>query len=494
VFQKSASPEYLKKIISVFSLFFVVIKSNSGPSPQEVNLFFGGYIMKKPKLLIVEDDESIRTQMKWAMVQDYEVFTAEDRPSALEIARQERPAVVTLDLGLPPNPAQPDEGLATLAEILAEDSLTKVIIISGQGQKDNALKAVSEGAYDFFSKPINTDELKVVLHRAYHVSQLERENLLLQQQVAGQPFAGMLGSSPQMEGVFADIRKVAPTDVSVLINGESGTGKELVAKAIHQYSNRSRGPFVVINCGAIPENLLESELFGHEKGSFTGAHMQRKGRIETADGGTLFLDEIGELPLNLQVKILRFLQEQMIDRVGGRVQIAVNVRVLAATNQDLKLAVAEGRYREDLYFRLGVVTLTLPPLRDREGDLPLLANAFLQRYAHESRKKITGFTLQALKSIGQYDWPGNIRELENRIKRAVVMAEGSKINPVDLEMTTALGKYQGLSLKESRDALEKEMIKKSLHRNKGNITQTADELGISRPTLYELMEKLKITK
>jgi two-component system, NtrC family, response regulator len=451
-------------------------------------------IMKKPKLLIVEDDESIRTQMKWALIQDYEIFTAEDRPTAMEIAMKERPAVITLDLGLPPKPAQPDEGIATLTEILAEDDLIKIIIISGQGQKEHALKAVSEGAYDFFTKPIDTDQLKVVLNRAYYVSQLERENRLYQQQVAGQPFAGMLGASPQMESVFASIRKVAPTDISVLINGESGTGKELVARAIHKYSSRVSGPFVVINCGAIPENLLESELFGHEKGSFTGAHIQRKGRIEMAEGGTLFLDEIGELPLNLQVKLLRFLQEQKVDRIGGRVQIDVNVRVLAATNQDLKQAVAEGRYREDLYFRLGVVTITLPPLRDREGDLPLLANAFLHRYAKENRKRINGFTQQALKSIGQYEWPGNIRELENRIKRAVVMTEGSKINPLDLELTTALGKYQGLGLKEARDALEKDMIKKCLQRNKGNITQTADELGVSRPTLYELMEKLNISK
>jgi two-component system, NtrC family, response regulator len=450
--------------------------------------------MKKPKLLIVEDDESIRTQMKWALIQDYEIFTAEDRPTAMEIAMKERPAVITLDLGLPPKPAQPDEGLATLSEILAEDDLIKIVIISGQGQKEHALKAVSEGAYDFFTKPIDTDQLKVVLNRACYVSQLERENRVYQQQVAGQPFAGMLGASPQMESVFSGIRKVAPTDISVLINGESGTGKELVARAIHKYSTRVAGPFVVINCGAIPENLLESELFGHEKGSFTGAHMQRKGRIEMAEGGTLFLDEIGELPLNLQVKLLRFLQEQKVDRIGGRVQIDVNVRVLAATNLDLKQAVADGRYREDLYFRLGVVTITLPPLRDREGDLLLLANAFLYRYAKENRKRINGFTQQALKSITQYEWPGNIRELENRIKRAVVMTESSKINPLDLELTTALGKYQGLGLKEARDALEKDMIKKCLQRNKGNITQTADELGVSRPTLYELMEKLNISK
>ena len=414
---------------------------------------------EKPRLLIIEDDESIRTQMKWALVQDYEVFLAGDRAGALEILRQEKPAVVTLDLGLPPNPAQPDEGFATLAEILAEDSLIKVIVITGQGQKDHALKAIGDGAYDFFSKPIDIEELKVVLHRASHVSQLEHENRLLQQ-VAGKPFAGMLGSSPQMEEVFAVIRKVAPADVSVLINGESGTGKELVARAIHQHSNRSGMPFVVINCGAIPENLLESELFGHEKGSFTGAHMQRKGRIEMAHGGTLFLDEIGELPLGLQVKLLRFLQDQTIDRVGGRVEITVDARVLAATNQDLKLAVAEGRYREDLYFRVGVITITLPPLRDREGDLILLANAFVQRYAQESKKKITGFSQQALKAINQYDWPGNIRELENRVKRAVIMAEGPKINPQDLEMESAHSKYQGLGLKEAREAMEKELIQK----------------------------------
>ncbi len=451
-------------------------------------------LVEKPRLLIVEDDESIRTQMKWALMQDYEVFLAEDRTGALDLLRLEKPTVVTLDLGLPPNPADVTEGFAALADILAEDNLVKVIIITGQGEKDNALKAVAEGAYDFFIKPIQLDELKVVIRRAFYVSHLERENRVLQQQGAGQPFAEMLGRSPQMEEVITTIRKVATTDVSVLINGESGTGKELVARAIHQHSNRSSGPFVVINCGAIPENLLESELFGHEKGSFTGAHIQRKGLIEMAQGGTLFLDEIGELPLGLQVKLLRFLQEQTIERVGGRVQIAINARVLAATNQDLQKAVAEGRYREDLYFRLGVITIALPPLREREGDLILLANAFLHRYVQETRKKINGFTQQAVRAMSQYAWPGNIRELENRIKRAVVMADGAKINPLDLELETTKGKYYGLTLKEAREAVEKELILKALQRNKGKVTQTADELGISRPTLYELMEKLGIQK
>ncbi len=450
--------------------------------------------IQKPRLLIVEDDESIRTQMKWALMQDYDVFLSEDRARALDLLRLEKPAVVTLDLGLPPTPADVTEGFAALADILAEDNLVKVIIITGQGEKDNALKAVAEGAYDFFIKPIQLDELKVVIRRAFYVSRLERENRVLQQQGAGQPFAEMLGRSPQMEEVITTIRKVATTDVSVLINGESGTGKELVARAIHQHSNRSSGPFVVINCGAIPENLLESELFGHEKGSFTGAHIQRKGLIEMAQGGTLFLDEIGELPLGLQVKLLRFLQEQTIERVGGRVQIAINARVLAATNLDLQKAVAEGRFREDLYFRLGVISIALPPLRDREGDLILLANAFLHRYVQETRKKITGFTQQAVRAMGQYAWPGNIRELENRIKRAVVMADGAKINPLDLELETAKGKYYGLTLKDAREAVEKELILKALQRNKGKVTQTADELGISRPTLYELMEKLGISK
>jgi two-component system NtrC family response regulator len=432
--------------------------------------------------------------MKWALVQDYEVFLAEDRKGALNILRLEKPAVVTLDLGLPPSPTEVTEGFAALADILAEDKLVKVIIITGQGEKDNALTTIAEGAFDFFIKPIQLDELKVVIKRAFYVAQLERENRFLQQQGTGVPFAEMLGRSPQMEEVFVAVRKVASTEVSVLIAGESGTGKELVARAIHQNSNRCNGPFVVINCGAIPENLLESELFGHEKGSFTGAHMQRRGLIEMAQGGTLFLDEIGELPPNLQVKLLRFLQEQTIDRVGGRIPIHIDARVLAATNQDLKKAVAEGRYREDLYFRLGVITVFLPPLREREGDLMLLANAFLQRYTLETKKKITGFTQSAVRAMNQYSWPGNIRELENRVKRAVVMTEGVKINPLDLELETTKGKYYGLNLKEAREAVEKELILKALHRNKGKITQTADELGISRPTLYELMEKHGIRK
>ena len=450
--------------------------------------------MTNPKLLIVEDDEALRTQMKWALAQDYELFLAEDRLSALEILRSERPTVVTLDLGLPPKPEGVEEGFLALSDMLGHDSLIKVIVITGQGEKDNAIKAIGQGAYDFFCKPIQVDELKIVLNRAFHLSQIELENRELQQRLREEPFEGMLGTSPQMGEVFSSIRKVATTDVPVLIVGESGTGKELVAKAIYRQSPRAPFPFVVINCGAIPENLLESELFGHEKGSFTGAHIQRKGRFETAQGGTLFLDEIGELPLLLQVKLLRFLQEQKIERIGGREEISVDARVLAATNKDLKRAIEEGGFRDDLYYRLGVVTIHLPPLRERENDILVLATALLQRYANENKKKITGFTKQAVHAIEMHRWPGNIRELENRIKRAVIMAEGTRVTPEDLELVSPFKRYEGQGLREAREGLERDFIQRAISRHKGNITQAAEELGVSRPTLYELMEKLGIGK
>jgi len=448
----------------------------------------------KRKLLIVEDDSSIATQMKWALAQDYEVFLAEDRPSALEIFVKERPSVVTLDLGLPPHPGEVREGFETLAEMLSEDSVLKVIVMTGQGEKDHAIKAIGEGAYDFFCKPIEIEEFKVVLNRAFYVSQLERGHRELQQQLSGGSFEGMLGTSAQMQEVFSSIRKVATTEVPVLIVGESGTGKELVAKAIHTSSSRKRCPFIAINCSAIPETLLESELFGHEKGAFTGAHVQRKGRFEMAQGGTLFLDEIGELSRALQVKLLRFLQEQKIERVGGRESIVVDARVLAASNMDLNQALKGGTFREDLYYRLGVVTISLPPLRERGEDILLLATAELQRYAYENKKKITGFTPQAIRTIQNYLWPGNVRELENRIKRAVIMAEGSKVTPMDLELTSPDMKYEGRGLKEARQTLEKALIEKSLAKNKRNITKVAKDLGVSRPTLYELMEKLGIRR
>ena len=448
----------------------------------------------KPKLLIVEDDEAIRTQMKWALAQDYEIFLAEDRPSALEVFIKERPYVVTLDLGLPPYPGEVKEGFMALSEMHSQDSMIKVVVITGQGEKDHALKAIGEGAYDFFCKPIQIEELKVVLKRAFYVSQLEREHRELQQRLSGESFEGMLGTSPKMQEVFSSIRKVATTEVPVLIVGESGTGKELVAKAIHANSSRRKSPFIVINCSAIPETLLESELFGHEKGAFTGAHVQRKGRFEMAQGGSLFLDEIGELSLPLQVKLLRFLQEQKIERVGGREEISVDARVLAATNRDLKQSLKEGKFREDLYYRLGVVIISLPPLREREGDTLLLATALLQRYAHENGKKMTGFTPKAIDAIKTYPWPGNVRELENRIKRAVIMVGGHKVTHADLEIESTYERFEGKGLKEAREGLEKEFIQRALSKHKGSVTHAASELGISRPTLYELMEKLGIGK
>jgi two-component system NtrC family response regulator len=446
------------------------------------------------KLLIIDDDEEIRTQMKWALSQEHEVILAEDRGGALKACVEHQPAVVLLDLGLPPRPAEPIEGLATLADILARDSLTKVIIISGQAERNNALQAIGAGAYDFLPKPIEVDVLKLLLKRAFHVASLEREFRQLQQQMQAAAFEDMFGTSLKMQGVFASIRKVATTDVPVLILGESGTGKEMAALAIHRRSARKEGPFVPINCSAIPETLLESELFGHEKGSFTGAHVQRKGRIESASGGTLFLDEIGEIPLPLQVKLLRFLQEQRIERVGGRTEIQVDTRVIAATNADLKKAIAAGTFREDLYYRLAVVVMSLPPLRERENDIRLLAQEFLRRCAAKNGREGLSFDSEALRAMTAHSWPGNVRELENRVKRAVIMTEGKRLTSKDLELDGASLSHAGLSLKEARETVEREMVQRALRKHSGKIAPAAAELGISRPTLYELMEKLGIQR
>ncbi len=460
-----------------------------------VSIYFSkGVILRKQKLLIVDDDEDLRTQMKWALTADYNVYLAEDRQSAIAIINKEQPAVVTLDLGLPPNPAGVEEGFAVLDHILDNYSHTKVIIITGRGEKEYALRAVEKGAYDFFYKPIQLDELKVVLRRAFHVSQLEHEQREMRHRLSGDTFEGMIGTSPKMQDVFSTIRKVATTDAPVLIRGESGTGKELVARAIHRLSLRESKHFIPINCSAIPENLIESELFGHEKGTFTGAHAQRKGRFEMAEGGTLFLDEIGDLPLTLQVKLLRFLQEKTIERVGGREQIEVDTRVLAATNRDLEEAMKNATFRDDLYYRLSVINISLPALRERDADVVLLAKTFLDRYTSETRKKIKGFSSEAIEAIESYSWPGNVRELENRIKRAVIMSEGKKITLEDLEMKAVAGKREGLVLKDAREILEKGLILKAIARNENNLTKAASELGISRPTLYDLMEKLGIPK
>lgn len=450
----------------------------------------------KTRLLIVDDQEDIRTQMKWALAEDYEVALAGDRATAMAQIPEVNPSVVLLDLGLPPHPGDPVEGLQALGEILARDPLTKVIVITGQGERDVALKAIDGGAYDFLTKPIETDELKIILKRACYLAALERESRAAREQVGDAGFEGMLGTSDQMQQVFTAIKKVATTDAPVLLLGESGTGKEMAARAVHRRSSRRDGPFVAINCSAIPETLLESELFGHEKGSFTGAHVQRKGRIEMASGGTLFLDEIGELPGSIQVKLLRFLQEQRIERVGGRGEIEIDTRVIAATNVDLNQAMAEGRFREDLYYRLAVVVIRLPPLRERGGDILFLAKAFLQRFAHEHKRRISGFSRQALQTISQYEWPGSVREMENRIRRAVIMADGKQISVADLDLASVAvtSGLQGQSLKDAREQLERDMIQRSLTRHKGKITAVAEELGISRPTLYELLEKLGIKR
>jgi two-component system NtrC family response regulator len=448
----------------------------------------------KPTLLIVDDDENIRTQMKWALAEEYESVMAADRPSALTAMRAAADALVLLDLGLPPKPNDTEEGFLALSDIVAEHPLAKVIVITGQGDKENALQAIGAGAYDFLSKPIDTDELKVILKRAAYVAGLERDYRAAQQKLSGDSFEGMLGSSPQMQDVFKSIRKVATTDAPVLILGESGTGKEMAAVAIHNLSRKREGPFVAINCAAIPETLLESELFGHEKGSFTGAHAQRKGRIEMAEGGTLFLDEIGELPASLQVKLLRYLQEHRIERVGGRESIEVDARVITATNADLRKAMDARSFREDLYYRVAVVTLRMPPLREREGDTEMLARMFLKRFAAESNDKVTGFSPKTLKAIRAYAWPGNVRELENKVKRGVIMADGAQVKPDDIELGAVGGGYEGATLREAREDVERTLIRRVLQRNKGNVSRTAESLGVSRPTLYELMDKLAIER
>lgn len=447
----------------------------------------------KPQILIVDDDEDIRSQLRWALSADFEVSESEDRASALRVFAEKKPEVVLVDLGLPPHPGTPQEGMALLGELLAVDAATRVIVISGQGEKENALRAIGEGAYDFFCKPVNVDELKTIIGRAFQVGRLEREFQAQQQEFAAEGFADMLGKSPAIKQVFTTIRKLDSTDASVLVLGESGTGKEVVALTIHRRSARAKGPFVAINCGAIPETLIESELFGHERGAFTGAHTQRPGRIEMAEGGTLFLDEIGELPLTMQVKLLRFLQEQQVERIGGRKPIRVDTRVIAATNVDIDKAMREGAFREDLFYRLAVVVIQLPPLRERDTDVVVLAEAFLKRYGSAQGKSRLRFTKEALLALQQYPWPGNVRELENRVKRAVIMCDDQRVTPENLSLN-ANSTEGTVSLREARDNLEREMLSKALRKHRGKISPAAAELGISRPTFYEMMEKLGIQK
>ena len=442
----------------------------------------------KHVLLVVEDDIGLQKQLKWCF-ESYEVVIAGDREEAISALRRCEPAVVTLDLGLPPDPANATEGLATLTEILELSPRTKVIVVTGNDDRDNAVKAVSLGAYDFYQKPIDPEILGMIIDRAHDLSVLESENQKLAAQRSGMPLDGVIASSPEMLKICRTVEKIAPTDVTTLLLGESGTGKEVLAKAIHGLSPRVNNNFVAINCAAIPENLLESELFGYEKGAFTGAAKQTKGKIEYADGGTFFLDEVGDLPMSLQAKLLRFLQERTIERLGGRAEIAVDIRVLCATHQNLQALIAEGRFREDLYYRISEISVNIPPLRERNGDAIVLARAILDKYADKHHKDIRGFSVDALDAVSSYAWPGNIRELENKINRAVVMADGKQVTAEDLELDDVDAQDMPLNLKEVREAAESEVIRRAISYSNGNISKSADLLGVTRPTLYSLMSK-----
>lgn len=446
-----------------------------------------------PCLLLVDDDPDIREQLRWALSSDYVVVEAEDRASAVKRFEEMRPCLVTLDLGLPPHQDDSSEGFQALEAMIVIDPHAKIIVITGNGERTNARKAIDLGAYDFLDKPVQLEVLKTILRRAAYVSALEVENRTLREQTDRDSVQEeFIGTSKPIQKVFETIRRVSEADIPVLITGESGTGKELVARALHRHSRRRIGPLVSINCSAIPENLLESELFGYEKGAFTGAHTQRKGRFEMAQGGTLFLDEIGDLPLSVQVKLLRFLQERKIERIGGRVSIEVDVRIVSATNKDLVKGQADGHFREDLYYRLAGVSIHLPPVRERNGDVLLLAARLVTKYANEYNKKVKGFTDGAKKAVESYQWPGNVREMENRIKRAVVMADGSRITEHDLELDSGTGSETRQTLKVARENIEREVIALALSRNDGNISKTAIELGVSRPTLHQLIDKYSL--
>ena len=449
----------------------------------------------RPALLLVDDDAEIREQMKWALASDYQLLEASDRSTALAHVRQASPQLILLDLGLPPDIDGASEGLAILQETLALHPATKVIVITGNSDRTKAVAAIEGGAYDFIEKPVQLDVLKIVLQRAVYLFNLEEEHRALQQKTSQDAFEGLGGNSPHMQEVFRMIRRVGPSDVSVLIAGESGTGKELVARAIHRQSVRKDHPFVAINCGAIPETLLESELFGYEKGAFTGATQQRKGRIEGAQHGTLFLDEIGDIPLGLQVKLLRFLQDHTIQRLGAKETIAVDARILAATNVDLKKAISEGRFREDLYYRLCVVTIAVPTLSERGSDVTLLARTFLAKFADDHKKLLKGFTPHAVEALISHSWPGNVRELENRIKRAVVMADGKYVTPANLELKDpSSSEEEPPTLRASRNSREKDLVRLAMEKAEWNVSRAAEELGISRPTLYQLLARYGLKK
>ncbi len=443
------------------------------------------------RLLVVEDDLGLQRQLRWCF-EDYEVLVAEDRVSALAQLRRHEPAVVLQDLGLPPDPEGVAEGLATLEETLALLPATKVIVVTGHGDQENALKAISLGAYDFYQKPVETEALQLIVSRAYQIFELEQENQRLLRSESRSPLDGIVAASEKMLQVCRIIEKVAPTNATTLLLGESGTGKELFARALHSLSPRLDKRFVAINCAAIPENLLESELFGYERGAFTGAVKQTPGRFELAHGGTLFLDEIGDMPIALQAKLLRFLQERVIERVGGREEINVDVRVVCATNQDLKTLIDEHRFREDLYYRVSEITINIPPLREREGGRLILARTLLDDEARRQGRAFKGFSQDAQSAIQNYAWPGNVRELENKIKGAVIMVEGKQITAADLGLADVDTAGPDLNLRKVRRQSETRTIKRALVYASGNISRAAKLLGITRPTLYDMLEKYDI--
>ena len=441
--------------------------------------------MSKRKLLVVEDDLGLQKQLRWSF-DAYDVITVGEREGALSQLRRHQPAVVTMDLGLPPDPDGASEGLATLQQMLAAAPDTKVIVLSGNQERANALKAISLGAYDFHQKPFDPDMLALVVQRAFYLHAMQQENQRMQQIEVDSPLAGIVSRDPGMLKLCRNVEKVAPTSATVMLLGDSGSGKELIARALHRMSARREHRFVAINCAAIPEQLLESELFGHEKGAFTGAGQQTLGKIETAHDGTFFLDEIGDMALALQAKMLRFLQERVIERIGGRTEIAIDVRIVCATHQDLGALVRSGRFREDLYYRLSEIVLTIPPLRQRIGDSVLLAHHFKNRFSGSEGRSATAFSTEALAAIEAYGWPGNVREMENCIKRAVIMSEGPQIGADDLGLPGAQNE-QSVNLRQVRDAAEYKVMVTALARADGNIVKAAELLGISRPTLYDLM-------
>ena len=445
----------------------------------------------KPKLLIVEDDAGLQAQLKWAYP-DFEVFQASDRAGAIALLRSEEPPVVTLDLGLPPDPDGTSEGFAVLDEIMALKPDTKIIVASGHGARESALQAIAKGAYDFYQKPVDIEALGLIVRRAAQLHRIEAENRLLASKSGDENrvLGRLITSAPEMVKVARTIERVANTNVSVMLLGASGTGKELLARGLHEASDRRHGAFVAINCAAIPENLLESELFGHEKGAFTGAVKTTEGKIEMAAGGTLFLDEVGDIPLPLQVKLLRFLQERVIERIGSRKSIAVDTRIVCATHQNLEVMIAEGRFREDLFYRLAEIVVKIPSLAERPGDAALLAKTFMTRFSREMNPAVKGFAPDALTAIDAWPWPGNVRELENRVKRAVIMTEGKLIGACDLDLAAPdEGDGQVLNLKSARETADRKVIRHALARSEGNISNTAKLLGISRPTLYDLLKQ-----